>query len=216
MPGFAGGNDETGPRSKERAHSPVSTRVSIARKSFLQPRSVTDGNWSSSEEEEDDFLCRVDKRLTPNNVKHQSPTIPQTAPIATALHTERQEELSAAVSAADHVSQGSKRPTGTRLTMASRTSYFTDRIISPTMVSLNRIIIHPHQFVLLDACNGYPVHWSDSQPGFRDRLSNITDTHTQSSSCPISSLADAVRRKGPICGRYRCLRWPRQRGQTSA
>lgn len=140
MPGFAGGNDETGPRSKERAHSPVSTRVSIARKSFLQPRSVADGNWSSSEEEEDDFLCRVDKRLTPNNVKHQSPIIPQTAPIATALHTERQEELSAAVSAADHVSRGSKRPTGTRLTMASRTSYFTDRIISPTMMRAMAIL----------------------------------------------------------------------------
>ncbi|KAK0461269.1 Alpha/Beta hydrolase protein, partial [Desarmillaria tabescens] len=144
MLGFAGGNDETGPRSKERAHSPVSTRVSIARKSFLRPRtSATDGNWSSSDEE-DDFLCKVDKKLSPNNVKRNSATVPPTAPIATALHTERQEELSAAVSAADHkashVSQESKRSTGTRLTMASRTSYFTDRIISPTMMRAMAIL----------------------------------------------------------------------------
>ncbi|KAG7446287.1 alpha/beta-hydrolase [Guyanagaster necrorhizus] len=144
MSGFAGGNDEAGPRLKEKSHSPNSTRVSMGRKSFLRARtSFADENRSSSEEE-DDFLCRVDKRRSPNNVKCNSPTVPPTAPSATALHTERQEDLSAAVSAADHkvshLSQEPKLPTGTRLTMASRTSYFTDRIISPTMMRAMAIL----------------------------------------------------------------------------
>jgi hypothetical protein len=50
-------------------------------------------------------------------------------------------------------------PIGTRLTMTSRTGYFQDRIISPSMVSgASRNFIQMRSGLVADARDGYPVH----------------------------------------------------------
>lgn len=53
-----------------------------------------------------------------------------------------------------------KEPIGTRLTMTSRTGYFQDRIVSPSMVCpLPRALQHNlFIFFTLDASHGYPLH----------------------------------------------------------
>lgn len=56
-----------------------------------------------------------------------------------------------------------KAPIGTRLTMTSRVGYFQDRIISPSMVSLHvHFLLARLTICLLDACDGYTLHWSCS------------------------------------------------------
>lgn len=80
-------------------------------------------------------------------------------------------------------------PIGMRLTMTSRSGYFQDRIISPTMVShLNPFYSEkPRSQFPLDACHGYPIHWSSSQPRFCVRLSHLTHPYACATSRKVSA-----------------------------
>lgn len=60
-----------------------------------------------------------------------------------------------------------KEPIGTRLTMTSRTGYFQDRIVSPSMVRLPWKRSYKPLKTGVDACNGNLVHWASSKSGFR-------------------------------------------------
>ena len=61
-------------------------------------------------------------------------------------------------------SERKNAPIGMRLTMTSRSGYFQDRIISPTMVRHFTLLVVRATLTLtfLDACHGYPIHWSSS------------------------------------------------------
>lgn len=101
-------------------------------------------NEDSSNDEDEDYTQRKEEdRPLQARVKHvyAHPT-PAAAWIKAA--TEKQEELTAALLEADseaarampysHSDQRKREPIGVRLTMTSRTGYFQDRIISPSMV----------------------------------------------------------------------------------
>lgn len=90
---------------------------------------------------------------------------------STSALQKQQQELSIAVAEADckavkavrGKSSSSNEPIGTRLTMTSRTGYFQDRIISPSMVSVSitrkcRALITISCHETKDACNGYSVY----------------------------------------------------------
>ncbi|GAW04271.1 hormone-sensitive lipase [Lentinula edodes] len=113
-------------------------------------------NEDSSNDEDEDYTQRKEEdRPLQARVKHvyAHPT-PSAAWIKAA--TEKQEELSAALLEADseaarampfsHADQRKREPIGVRLTMTSRTGYFQDRIISPSMMRAMAILyIGPHR-----------------------------------------------------------------------
>ena len=89
------------------------------------------------------------------------------------LNTEAQTQLAAEVLRANvEVAKKRRRaasdrknaPIGMRLTMTSRSGYFQDRIISPTMVSRLTLLVVRATLTLafLDACHGHPIHWPSS------------------------------------------------------
>jgi hypothetical protein len=90
------------------------------------------------------------------------------------LNTEAQTQLAAEVLKANvevakkrrrAASERKNAPIGMRLTMTSRSGYFQDRIISPTMVSRLTLLMVRVTSILafLDACYGHPIHWPSSK-----------------------------------------------------
>ena len=90
------------------------------------------------------------------------------------LNTEAQTQLAAEVLKANvevakkrrrAASERKNAPIGMRLTMTSRSGYFQDRIISPTMVSRLTLLMVRLTSILafLDACYGHPIHWPSSK-----------------------------------------------------
>ncbi|EGN99673.1 hypothetical protein SERLA73DRAFT_179807 [Serpula lacrymans var. lacrymans S7.3] len=121
------------------------------------------GFWADSESEDDEDFKHLKEEDRPLQARvryvHADVTGKQDDPLhATPSSLEKQqEELSAAVAEADSKTlwatgakekgKGKERePIGTRLTMASRTGYFQDRIISPSMMRAMAILyIGPHR-----------------------------------------------------------------------
>ena len=105
------------------------------------------GSLADEESSEDDRPCPEEERPIEDRVKVPYPPAPATRPVprrSDSAMQRHQQELSQAVEAADvqaalsvkkkgGVGKNSE-PIGTRLTMTSRTGYFQDRIISPSMV----------------------------------------------------------------------------------
>ncbi|KAE9390381.1 alpha/beta-hydrolase [Gymnopus androsaceus JB14] len=109
----------------------------------------------TSDDDEDYANRREEDRPLQARVKY---VYPHTSPTAAWIEAaaEKQEELSAALIEADskaarvmsgeESSQRKKEPIGVRLTMTSRTGYFQDRIISPSMMRAMAILyIGPHR-----------------------------------------------------------------------
>jgi hypothetical protein len=107
------------------------------------------------------------------------------------LNTKAQTQLAAEVMKAnvEHArkqkraaSDRKNAPIGMRLTMTSRSGYFQDRIISPTMVSHLTLLMESDLFTwklaFLDACHGHPIHWPSPQSRFCVRLSHLAYPHT--------------------------------------
>jgi hypothetical protein len=145
---------------------------------------------SSSEEEEEEEVCEPEEnRPIEARIRwHHSPVSGDlTSPLDQApnllkthlgesrgqdiLNKEAQAQLAAEVRKANvEVAKKRRRaaydrknaPIGMRLTMTSRSGYFQDRIISPTMVG-HRPIRSVWNSAFLDACHGYFVHWSSPQ-----------------------------------------------------
>ena len=78
-------------------------------------------------------------------------------------------------------------PIGMQLTMTSRTGYFQDRIISPSMVHQGFPITWSDNWWCLDACNGRLVCWAST----KSRLHHwpTTDYHISPILAPICLLA---------------------------
>ena len=120
--------------------------------------------------------------------------------------------------------QRKEAPIGTRLTMTSRTGYFQDRIISPSMVSppagptfvlllvnrLNNILLYA------DARDGDPLHRASSEPRFRDGLPHLADPDAAAVAGAVPAAADAVWGEGPVRRRHDHLRGARARGEAAA
>lgn len=139
--GFASGGDEEEelPTQAVKAQ-PSSGRKPIRRSFFLAPKSNDEGTES---EEEDFHQWKEEDRPLQARVRYVYPpsTNPEPIPAPLVLSgsamERHQEELTAAVNEANiRVSESKERSKaiGTRLTMTSRTGYFQDRIISPSMV----------------------------------------------------------------------------------
>ncbi|KAL0956398.1 hypothetical protein HGRIS_002545 [Hohenbuehelia grisea] len=109
--------------------------------------SLADGE--SDEEIADVHQLKEEDRPIAARVRYRAGEANSARPDQAAL-AKQQEELSAAVAAADAKAQGfsqsaaskgkAREPIGTRLTMTSRTGYFQDRIISPSMMRAMAIL----------------------------------------------------------------------------
>ncbi|KZP34361.1 alpha/beta-hydrolase [Athelia psychrophila] len=146
-----------------RGITPSASRVFIGRRErgATLPAAVEDRGVladAESESEEDYEHMREEDRPIEARIRHVYPHIPaavQPLPTSAAVLEKQQEKLSAAVAVADtRATSGGKEPRrgdegehlGTRLTMTSRTGYFQDRIISPSMMRAMAILyIGPHR-----------------------------------------------------------------------
>lgn len=110
---------------------------------------ATDGEGeladAESDEEDEDFNYRKEEdRPISARIRYAYPhtMTPPNQVLSELMTKKQQQELSAAVEEADSQvsmagsSRKGKEPIGTRLTMTSRTGYFQDRIVSPSMVQL--------------------------------------------------------------------------------
>lgn len=137
------------------------------RRNFLRAPEENKNDAHPSDDEEDYTNRREEDRPLQARVKYVYPhSTPAAAWIEAAA--EKQDELSAALLEADskasratsgqESSEQKKEPIGVRLTMTSRTGYFQDRIISPSMVCqvlLSRasgISLSPLRCVLWPSC----------------------------------------------------------------
>ncbi|KAH0588932.1 Hormone-sensitive lipase [Termitomyces sp. J132] len=124
--------------------------------SFDTEPSQADGEGDLADvesEDEDEGLVREEDQPIRARVRYEYPQVPS-PPYIGMTHTElerQQEELSAAVEAANTEAlqvfgrKDRAEPIGTRLTMTSRTGYFQDRIVSPSMMRAMAILyIGPH------------------------------------------------------------------------
>ncbi|KAJ3748948.1 Alpha/Beta hydrolase protein [Lentinula detonsa] len=153
--------------SEKEDTSPVSSRTPSLRRStsglrtppvkrtFLRLPEENQSDVESSNDEDEDYTKRKEEdRPLQERVKYVYPhSTPAAAWIEAAT---KQEELSVALLEADseaartmtdsHSDQRKKEPIGVRLTMTSRTGYFQDRIISPSMMRAMAILyIGPHR-----------------------------------------------------------------------
>ncbi|KAJ7188014.1 Alpha/Beta hydrolase protein [Mycena filopes] len=153
----------TGPR-KRRSSSALKT-PSSRRSTFLEPRhrpeslNGVDMSEADSEQDEQDFdLYREEDRPLQARVRYVYPesslkTRVPPIPRSKSAVVQQQLELSVAVEEANTKAteqfggKGKQRePIGTRLTMTSRTGYFQDRIITPSMMRAMAILyIGPHR-----------------------------------------------------------------------
>lgn len=148
------GSAASGPR-KRRSSSVLKT-PSSRRSTFLEPRhrpNSLDGedafDAEESEQDEPDFnKYREEDRPIQARVRYvypdSSPKPAAAIPRSKSAVVKQQHELSVAVEEANNKATEryggkgkQKEPIGTRLTMTSRTGYFQDRVITPSMVRLS-------------------------------------------------------------------------------
>ncbi|KAJ3791087.1 Alpha/Beta hydrolase protein [Lentinula aff. detonsa] len=130
-------------------------RTPSAKRTFLRLPEENQSDVDSSNDEDEDYTKRKEEdRPLQERVKYVYPH--STAAAAWIDAATKQEELSVALLEADseaartmtdsHSDQKKKEPIGVRLTMTSRTGYFQDRIISPSMMRAMAILyIGPHR-----------------------------------------------------------------------
>lgn len=151
--GLAGVNEEDNKRivsTKQRRKIPPGLRTPARRNTFVVPRSATSDDQgvladADTDEAEDFNELKEEERPIQARVRYTYPYLTTTPlPLSGSTLEKQQRELCAAVTEANNkasveVASGGKRkePIGTRLTMTSRTGYFQDRIISPSMVRIS-------------------------------------------------------------------------------
>ncbi|KAJ7594288.1 Alpha/Beta hydrolase protein [Mycena floridula] len=165
--GLTSGNEEedetNSPKHRRRTGSGLKTP---RRSTFLMPKSrSTDDQGdladADTDEEEEDFTqWKEEDRPLQARVRHVYPGTSSDSfpiPLIGSSLEKQQQELSAAVAEANNkatlamsetstLRRKQKEPVGTRLTMTSRTGYFQDRIISPSMMRAMAILyIGPHR-----------------------------------------------------------------------
>jgi hypothetical protein len=146
--GFTSGGDDAEQTSHHKHSKVAGSSGSARRSSFLIPKSQDNATETDEEEdfrqwkEEDRPLqARVRYVYPSSNPDHNAGPIP----LSGSVMERHQEALTAAVNEANmkvvedsESKRRDKEIIGTRLAMTSRTGYFQDRIISPSMVSIQR------------------------------------------------------------------------------
>ncbi|KAF7315503.1 hypothetical protein MIND_00065600 [Mycena indigotica] len=141
--------EESSKEPKKRRSSSALRTPSSRRSTFLEPRqndSPTDVDTDSDSEDQDYDQYREEERPIQARVRYvyKDSSHPKTVlPRSNSALVKQQEELSMAVQQADSKATqqfGQKEPIGTRLTMTSRTGYFQDRIITPSMMRAMAIL----------------------------------------------------------------------------
>ncbi|RDB25294.1 Hormone-sensitive lipase [Hypsizygus marmoreus] len=160
--GFASSGEKEKESSSGR-YSTSAVKTPRRHSTFLRQREqdVTDGEGeladAESDEDDDEDLDdrREEDRPIRARVRYEYPDfpIPSAVNLSSSGLERQQEELSAALEEADSRASKAvganvlgKEPIGTRLTMTSRTGYFQDRIVSPSMMRAMAILyIGPHR-----------------------------------------------------------------------
>lgn len=163
----SGGEEKAGPKPRSRhtlgpsgisEPGSSSSRVFIGRPRERSATNPEDGGAladAESESEQDFLHLPEEERPIQARVRHIYPdglplAHPPPIPATASVLERQQEELSAAVAEADSKATTSGKekakgeggePIGTRLTMTSRTGYFQDRVISPSMVRISRKLL---------------------------------------------------------------------------
>ncbi|KIK67220.1 hypothetical protein GYMLUDRAFT_69413 [Collybiopsis luxurians FD-317 M1] len=144
--------EDTSPTNTRRPSIRRSTSGLKTPRKFL--RSPEESEIDSDNDEDEDYTKRREEdRPLQARVKY---VYPHAAAAWIEAATEKQDELSAALLEADckaaremarsDLGQRKKEPIGVRLTMTSRTGYFQDRIISPSMMRAMAILyVGPHR-----------------------------------------------------------------------
>lgn len=215
---------ETDGASTSRGQSPTAHRSS--HKDMPSVVGVADeGSLGDAESEDEDFgkYKEEDRPLEARILYRSSEHIPRTGSVL----EKQQEQLSIAIAEANSKAvkavagkspaNGSMREAiGTRLTMTSRTGYFQDRILSPTMVRPMSLILCHISDCPLDALHGDLVHWSSPQSRFCDGLSYFPHPGTESPSCGVPTSTYAVWGERSICRRHSHLCRQGSRSEASA
>lgn len=99
-----------------------------------------------------------------------------------------------------------------RLTMTSRTGYFQDRTIPPSMVGFPRRFVGSYHMKLSsltvrgsDARDGYLIPL-EQESGFQHRLPRVADYGSERCTGAIPEGSDALRGERSLCGRHHHLR----------
>jgi hypothetical protein len=140
----------------------------VSSKGVLLSEHQGDNDGSSDAESEEDFhLWKEEERPIRARVLYSYDSLPLPPNGGAVRETQviEKDDNAVKVSPASGKAGGA---IGTRLTMTSRTGYFQDRIISPSMVRQMRVLGNTRVFIVLDARNGYHVHWTTSKPRFQD------------------------------------------------
>ncbi|KAF7321711.1 hypothetical protein MKEN_00692500 [Mycena kentingensis (nom. inval.)] len=160
--GFTSGGekeDESSSSLHKKRSSSNSLKTPTSRRStFLEPKDQTHSPIDTESESDDEqpSNLREEERVIQDRIRYvyMDSSAPKTAlPRSKSAVVKQQEELSVAVQEANtkatqqYGGKGKhKEPIGTRLTMTSRTGYFQDRIITPSMMRAMAILyIGPHR-----------------------------------------------------------------------
>jgi len=139
LKGFTNGREDAVKRSRSYA--------SLSRRELPDALGMDEGSLADAESDDDDYgEVKEEDRPIEDRVVYKYANGGGNVSRNTSALEKQQQELSIAVAEADckaiksvgGKSPSSKEPIGTRLTMTSRTGYFQDRIISPSMVSVTR------------------------------------------------------------------------------
>lgn len=117
-------------------------------------------------------------------------------------------------------------PIGTRLTMTSRSSFFADRVIPPSMVSSSRVLFSfhssfqnslpfPSDFLPspADASDVHSLPRTQTEPRLLSRLLHLSHSRSHGSPRSLPSRPHDLRREGSLRRRHRHSRWTDSRGQ---
>jgi hypothetical protein len=164
-----------------------------------------EGVLADAESDDDDFNQRkVEDRPIQARILYNYPAVSEGVPRSHSALVRQQPELSIAVEEANTkaIKAVSRRKSpatesiGTRLTMTSRTGYFQDRIISPSMVCLRAFMINgPWLTNYIDARHGNIIYRASSESRFHDRLPHISYFGTLSFASSISPSSHAMWRE---------------------
>lgn len=151
----SGGETDVEANGSRSASSPKGSRINGRRSSPMTRRGTEDkGVLGDAESEDDESFSHLREEDRPIQARvryaYSQPVTPPAILRSESALERRQEEFSMAVEEANNKAslafsgKSSREPIGTRLTMTSRTGYFQDRIVSPSMVCnviINRKVV---------------------------------------------------------------------------
>ena len=170
----SGGEDQPQPQPMRPRRSSISWRTPHKvddRRSNSRVGTKDEGSLADAESSEDEDFKHYPEEAKPIRARIVYKYSNNGEPIerSKSMLEREQQELSIAVEQAnDEATKGNRKsthePIGTRLTMTSRTGYFQDRIVAPSMVSVLNLCRELCLAMPLDACHGHSIHWPTPKP----------------------------------------------------